>query len=216
MYDFTMNLLDVLENNIEYNKTHSDNKRVESILRHFRIYGKRSKIITLTDVPEDIKNFYINETPKIAGDYNNVKICFLSDKLSEFNEDNISYINGMKLTDIIESINSGTINQDRPYNSLSELKYKVDELGNAISIYMKSNNRSKLQDADRIINNFNKGDINEFYIVMFPEINDENIDSIKTSKDGKRIIYPDNNTIYSDAQKNYLKDKIENKVISNE
>lgn len=207
MYDFNMNLLDVLLNNIEYNKTHPNNKRSETILRHYRICGKKSNKVRLFELPKDVQSFFIESAKGGKGIKDgNYDVYSISDMFSAFDPSNIEFLGGKKISEIIESINT-RISQDTPYHNLTELQYKIEDLGKAISVYLSSNNQNELDKVNRLIDDYNNGIDNEFYIIMFPEINDENIDSVKKSYNG-RIIFPDELTIYSDAQKEYIKDKI--------
>ena len=211
MYDFNMNLLDVLLNNIEYNKTHPNNKRSETILRHYRICGKnykKSNKVRLFELPKDVQNFFIESAKGGKGIKDgNYDVYSISDMLSAFDPSNIEFLGGKKISDIIERINT-RISQDTPYHNLTELQYKIEDLGKAISLYLSSNfNRPELDKVNTLIDNYNKGIDTEFYIIMFPEINDENIDSVAKSYNG-RILFPDDITIYSDAQKEYIKNKI--------
>ena len=212
MYDFNMNLLDVLLNNIEYNKTHPNNKRSETILRHYRICGKnykKSNKVRLFELPKDVQNFFIESAKGGKGIKDgNYDVYSISDMLSAFDPSNIEFLGGKKISDIIsdiiERINT-RINQDTPYHNLTELQYKIEDLGKAISKYLSSNNQS--DKINRLIKDYNDKKDNEFYIIMFTEINDENIDSVAKSYNG-RILFPDDITIYSDAQKEYIKNKI--------
>jgi len=211
MYDFNMNLLDVLLNNIEYNKTHPNNKRSETILRHYRICGKnykKSNKVRLFELPKDVQNFFIESAKGGKGIKDgNYDVYSISDMLSAFDPSNIEFLGGKKISDIIERINT-RISQDTPYHNLTELQYKIEDLGKAISLYLSSNfNKPELDKVNTLIDNYNKGIDTEFYIIMFPEINDENIDSVAKSYNG-RILFPDDITIYSDAQKEYIKNKI--------
>ena len=202
-----MNLLDVLLNNIEYNKTHPNNKRSETILRHYRICGKRSNKVRLFELPKDVQNFFIESAKGGKGIKDgNYDVYSISDMLSDFDPSNIEFLGGKKISDIIEGINT-RISQDTPYHNLTELQYKIEDLGNAISTYLSSNNQSELIKINRLIDDYNKGIDTEFYIIMFPKFNDETIDSVTKSYNG-RILFPDDITIYSDAQKEYIKNKI--------
>ena len=205
-----MNLLDVLLSNIEYNKTHPNNKRSETILRHYRICGKnykKSNKVRLFELPKDVQNFFIESAKGGKGIKDgNYDVYSISDMLSAFDPSNIKFLGGKKISEIIEGINT-RISQDTPYRNLTELQYKIEDLGKAISLYLSSNFNKPEDKVNTLIDNYNKGIDTEFYIIMFPEINDENIDSVAKSYNG-RILFPDDITIYSDAQKEYIKNKI--------
>jgi len=200
-----MNLLNVLLSNIEYNKTHPNNPRAETILRHFRIYGKKSNTVRLFELPKDVQNFFIESANGEIKD-GNFDVNAISDMFSAFDPSNIEFLGGKKISEIIESINT-RISQDTPYHSLTELQYKIEDLGKAISTYLSSNDQSELDKVNKLIDDYNDEKDTEFYIIMFPKFNDETIDSVAKSYNG-RIIFPDELTIYSDAQKEYIKDKI--------
>lgn len=132
-----MNLLNVLLSNIEYNKTHPNNPRAETILRHFRIYGKKSNKVRLFELPKDVQNFFIESANGEIKD-GNFDVNGISDMFSNFDPSNIEFLGGKKISEIIESINT-RISQDTPYHSLTELQYKIEDLGKAISTYLSSN-----------------------------------------------------------------------------
>lgn len=254
-----MNLLDIILQNEEYNKTHQNTNRPETILRHFRICAKHTHNVRLYEQPIEVQRFFM-DTANIRN--TNINVQLISELFSAFDPSHIEYIDGKKISDIIAETNIQVTN-DEPYKTLSEFQINLEKVSKSISDFVSLKNiyGTKQQRINRLIENYYRHDdveveehnqsingtvkvgdpvigedgvvydkaranivnktyegawlydeseskVNEFYIIMFPEITDENMNSIKKTYDGL-IIFPDEITIYSDGDKNYILNKID-------
>jgi hypothetical protein len=190
-----MDILDILKKNKEYNENNPDKypKRPEYFVKHYRILAKHNNKIKVFKKSSIVRNFFY-ETCGIESQ--NTYIGFLDDKLSNFSNENIIWIDGKYFTDIIELLNKEfiRIDENKLFHSTDELRLDTDEIGRIVTEYMNSSNiiSSLKNRIKNIIENFFGGNILEFYIIMNPKL-DENT---KYTADGK-IIIPDKNVLYS-------------------
>lgn len=205
-----MDVLDILKENKKYNEEHPDKypKRPESFIKHYRILGKHNNRIKLFKSSIEVREFFY-ETANI--DSQNTYIGFISDSLTSFNNENIIWINGKYFKDLLEISNNQliSIDKDKMFHTTDELQINVDEVGNMVSNFMISKNitvdiRNKIK---QLIDDFYNGNNNEFYIIMNPELSEDT----KYSADN-RIIIPDKDVLYSQADIDEIEINIENNI----
>lgn len=210
MYDFNMNLLDIILNNRKYNEEHPNEypKRPEEFISHYRIFGKHGTNIKLYNKTINVQKFF-NNTANI--NLSNAYIGFLTDEFDSYDKSNIIWIEGRNLNKLIDQANHYVlkIDAEKIFHTTTELMFDMNNIGKMLTDFMISKNiliedRTKIEN---LINDFFNGSDKEFYIIM----NDRLDENTKYTSDG-RIIVPNSNLIYSATDVDFIQQLIENKI----